>query len=122
MKANLYIRGTLWLIKASAAKRLGVPKDRPWLIVQNDELCSYRGRIACYITSALNKAGKLKEFGDTRVLLGDDTDTKLKKVSYVECGSIYTIRENEFLQVVGHISDQKVLDVKDALRVALDLL
>jgi mRNA-degrading endonuclease toxin of MazEF toxin-antitoxin module len=125
METPIHLRGRLCLVKPDVALRLGVPKNRPWLIVQNDDLASYPHRIACYTTGMLDKNKKFKFTQmlslDTHVPVIADGENKLDKDSFIACGNIYTIRNDEFLRTTGKVSADVMGRVDVALAKALAL-
>jgi len=108
------IRGSLWLIKPGAASRIGVPKVRPWLILQDDVFAAYEGRIACYLTSVANEQGKPKKVRDSQIPF-----THKQRASYICCDSLYTIKNGEFLRHVGDIDAETMIKVSIALHMVL---
>ncbi len=92
------MRGSIWLIRPGAAIRIGVPKVRPWLILQDDVFAAYEGRVACYLTSARDDKGKRRRMRDGQVLY-----TLKGHDSYICCDSLYTIKQTEFFKHVGDL-------------------
>jgi mRNA-degrading endonuclease toxin of MazEF toxin-antitoxin module len=126
MEPNIYLRGQIWRVKPNVARRLCVPKkDRPWVIVQNDDLSSYPARIACWTTSVLDDKGKFKvaqKLGlDTHVMVIADEENKLRNDSFIVCANLYTIRSYEFLMLIGRVSKDDMVRVDKALALAIAL-
>jgi mRNA-degrading endonuclease toxin of MazEF toxin-antitoxin module len=126
MATHIYLRGQVWRVKPSVARRTGVPKvRRRWLIVQNDDLGVYPTRIVCYLTSVRDEKGNFKFAQklalDTHVMVLADERNKLGRDVFVVCGTIHTIRNDEFLEPVARISDEDMKRVDAALALAVAL-
>ena len=101
------MRGSLWLISPGAAQRIGVPKVRPWLILQDDVFAAYEGRIACPLTSVVDaKTGRKRVPRDTQIPY-----TNKGHESHISCDSLYTIKNDEFLKHVGDIDPDMMTKV-----------
>jgi mRNA-degrading endonuclease toxin of MazEF toxin-antitoxin module len=107
-------RGSLWLISPSAAWRVGVPKIRPWLILQDNAFAAYDGRIACYLTSVFDGKGRKRKMRDGQVRY-----TLRERASYICGDSLYTIRKTEFLRHVGDIDEITMAKVSIAVNLIL---
>jgi mRNA-degrading endonuclease toxin of MazEF toxin-antitoxin module len=108
------MRGSLWLIKPRAARRVAVPKMRPWLILQDNAFAAYGGRVACYFTSTVDEKGKPKKQRDSQVLTNWGNHA-----SYICCDSLYTIKNSEFLEHIGDLDSDTLVKVSIAVNLIL---
>jgi len=101
---GLYGCGTIWRLNPRAAKRLGIPKIRPWIILQDENFAvSSTEHVVCYLTGCLDEEGKRKPNREGFVELLRDTDNKLDKDSFICCDHLYTIQEDDLASWVGFV-------------------
>lgn len=121
-----YRRGHLVRITPDESTRVSVPKDRLWLIVQNDEVKSYNGQIlCCYLTSAENENDRQKSRQDTDALLKAGAklgqSKTLSKNSLIRCHELHLIAVDAIAEYVGTLSEAAMQGVDEKLRKLLSL-
>ena len=104
-------RGELW----TAAGGVYASKPRPVLIVQDDLFASTASVTVAPLTSALADAPLL------RVRIAADQTTNLSTDSDVMVDKITTVRRSNVMDLVGRVSDERMLEVERALLVFLGL-
>jgi mRNA interferase MazF len=96
-------------------------KNRPALIVQNDR----DNRRLSNTIIAMISGNILHSTESTQVLI-DPTDERgrssgLHGRSVIKCCNLYTVRQQDILRMIGHLSDETVEAVDAALKSALGL-
>jgi mRNA-degrading endonuclease toxin of MazEF toxin-antitoxin module len=96
-----YKRGQLVRISPKESERLSVPKDRPWLVLQNNDLMDSPDVLVCYLTGQHKDDGRLKEPRTTDIPIAKGTDlskgkgeVSIRKDSYIRCSQIYSAKAN----------------------------
>ncbi len=121
----LYRRGQLIRIKPEGSSRVGVPKDRCWLILQSDEVKERTDFVACYITSTLNEKGEKKYKRRTDASLKKGTkigrEETIRENSYIRCQELRVLHVNEIEAYVGRLPDIVMSSVDEKLRILLAL-
>src|SRR6266852_3133624 len=95
-----HVRGSVVLISAKEAKRLGVPDGRLWLVVNSKAIRYASKAILLHITSEIDKQGQKKQLSPTDLPVPEGAGN-LAKWSYVCCSVIYTANRNEVENVIG---------------------
>lgn len=129
MKDVSYFRGTFVWLTSDASLRLGVPKRRPWLVIQNNDLDVIGTRILVYVSSVLGAdvldgRDRVRMPYDSDVAIFPDRKNKLHNVSYVRCACLYTVTVTEIDKATGGKLDPDSDEMKridEALRLALKL-
>jgi mRNA interferase MazF len=99
----------------------GQSKVRPALVVQNDrDNARIRKTVIAMVT------GNLRRRGDPSHLYVDPNDpdgatSGLSFPSLVSCNNLFTIEQDNILQVIGHLSDRLKQQLDDCLKSALQL-
>ena len=112
-------RRTLVLIAEDEAKRLGVPKDRPWLVVHNNKEVFPPEIILCYITKTVADDGTAKKKLSSDVLLTKGT-ANLNYDSFIRCSNLYSAKWNK-IRLIGTVSKKVMRAVDEALHESLGL-
>ena len=99
----------------------GGGKNRPGLVIQNDrDNARLQNTVVAMITGNTRHAGE-----PTQLLIDPSTpegqSSGLAYASAVKCLNLFTIRQQDVLATVGHLSPMLMTQVDDRLRVALQL-
>jgi mRNA interferase MazF len=96
-------------------------KNRPSLVVQNDR---DNRRLANTVVAMIS--GNIQYAAEPTQVLVDPTtpsgqSSGLHGPSVVRCGNLYTVRQQDALRIIGHLSDDLLESVDQSLITALDL-
>jgi mRNA interferase MazF len=99
----------------------GRGKNRPALVIQNN---SDNRRLSNCVVAMIS--GNIQHASElTQVLVDPKTQagssSGLHGPSVVKCCNLFTIRQQDVLRTIGHLSDDLLSEVGVALKVALDL-
>ncbi|ASJ03843.1 type II toxin-antitoxin system PemK/MazF family toxin [Thermococcus barossii] len=87
-------------------------KLRPVLVVSSDELNAISDDIVVLkITSQSHFAEFQVELSEKDLVFG-----KLKKRSYVDCSSVFTVEKSLVIKCIARLSEEKLDEVKETLR------
>ena len=119
-----YRRGQLVEANAEESARIGVPGNRRWLVLQNENTKERLDVVVCYVTAMYNDYGQKRLKRSTDVVLKKGTkigeDRKMTEDSYIRCHQIYTLRTDS-IHFVGRIPDPLMFKVDERLRSLLAL-
>ena len=112
-------RGDVVLLRRHSRAVLG--QDAAMLIVQNDtNNTRMANTIVVYITSNTSRSGE-----PTQILIDvnqtDGRQSGLKQNSVVSCENILTVVQADILRTIGHLPDNLMQRVDQALKVSLAL-
>ncbi|MGD9858032.1 MAG: type II toxin-antitoxin system PemK/MazF family toxin [Planctomycetaceae bacterium] len=96
-------------------------KNRPALVVQNDR---DNQRLTNTVVAMIS--GNTRYASEPTQLLIDPSTSEghssgLHGPSVVKCCNLYTVRQQDILRVIGHLSDPLLADADQCLKAALDL-
>jgi mRNA-degrading endonuclease toxin of MazEF toxin-antitoxin module len=91
------------------------------LVVQNDR---DNGRLTNTVLAMIS--GNIRHSGEATQVLVDPgnpagASTGLHGPSVVKCCNLYTVRQQDILRVLGHLSDELLAEVDRALKAALSV-
>jgi mRNA-degrading endonuclease toxin of MazEF toxin-antitoxin module len=112
-------RGMLVGIRPEEQARIGVPGDRPWLILQTEKCRdrdSMRTVLACYLTDVRKKDGQLKPERCGDVPVTRENGSEVSKDSFARLSEIHSVRESEIIKYRGKVSPIEMLLVDATLR------
>ena len=100
----------------------GGGKNRPALVIQNDR---DNGRLSNTIVAMITGNTQYAAAEPTQLLIDPATpegrSSGLNFPSAVKCGNLFTIRQQDILATIGHLSPTLIVQVDDCLRAALQL-
>jgi hypothetical protein len=99
-----YVRGDIVRISEDAAKRLGVPDGRRWLVINAVAVRHASKRILCEITSYEDEKGQIKRTSPSDLPV--PACKGLQTWSIISCSVIYTVTENEIKKTLGCLPAQ----------------
>lgn len=114
--ARLVKRGQIWIADLNPGYGVEIRKKRPVLIIASDEISRYlRTTIVVPISSQVFSEGV------ENVLL-PKSSTKLEKDSVALAFFVSAIDKNRLIKKVGSITDEKLMEVEDALKLVLGMV
>lgn len=106
----------IWEINLSPTIGAEIRKVRPAVIINDDAMGILPLRIITPITGWKN------QFQNTpwMVKLTPNSDNNLKKMSTVDCFQIRSISTRRFIRKIGTVSFEKLEQIKEAVKAAID--
>jgi mRNA interferase MazF len=105
------MRGEIWVAHAE----LYATKVRPVLIVQADDLDTYKSTVTCLLTSFENSNDV------ARIRIEPDDANNLKTVSFVMTDKLFSFDKSDLDKPIGRLSDTDMERVSVNLRAVLGL-
>ncbi len=110
-------RGEVWLINLSPTIGAEIQKTRPAVTVNDDELGILPLRVIVPLTDWKDRYAK----AIWHVKIETDKVNNLTKISSADCFQVRSVAKERFVRKIGKISDDKLLEIENALAKVLKI-
>lgn len=110
-------RGEIWLINLNPTVGAEIQKQRPAVIVNDDEL----GLLPLRVIVPLTDWKERYRAAVWMVKIEPDSDNNLNKTSAADCFQVRSVSKERFVNKIGEVSDKHLFEIERALAKVLKI-